>query len=109
MKIVGTNEYETKSEEQITFDFERSRQNLNVRYRINKGRWKPAQNQYTLSMPAEVGQAQTVDVMVAGENEDSCTVTITGESGPPDTSLLVIISPVPTTDDEYTFTVAEEE
>jgi hypothetical protein len=108
MKIVGTNEYETKSEEKITFDFERSRKNLKVRYRIDKGPWKPAPNQYTLSMPDEIGQGKTVDVMVAGENEDCCTVTITGESGPSDTSILAIIAPVPTADDEFTFTVGEE-
>ena len=104
MNIFGTKGYQTNPREKISFAFRRSRTNLPVSPSIDDGEFRPVLNQFALNMPSGKGIQRQVVIIVVGEDNDSCNLTITGESGPADQDALVVMD-MPVASARYRFTV----
>jgi hypothetical protein len=104
MNIIGVRKYEAAPHEQITFSFQRSRSNLPVSLSVDGGEFVPMPNEFALQVPADKGTERRVVIMIVGEDNDLCNLTISGQNGPPDQDALVVMS-TPVCSARYRFTV----
>jgi hypothetical protein len=101
---LGGRKYGTASRENITFTFRRSRPNLPVSLMIDDGPFHSVLNSFTFVVPKQTGQKRKIVVMTVGEDNDTCELEITGETGVPDRDLLIVLD-LPVSSRRYSFTV----